>query len=388
MSTIKTYSDPERQDKPSASGFDRIAHCPGSIEAERGLPQLPEQQVTADGVAIHEALESGFDEELNMTQAEIADKLRKMEERELVNWLDHYNIMEAHSYSPVVLRETRFWIRDTITLDPIASAKPDVVYHAGDYGFIVNFKAGFKKPTASELSWQSRIEVLAFWHERMERSQSVKAIRGAFAASRLSSHFDSTDYTLDDLLRIEREFRHILWRSEQRNAPRVPGVHCRYCRAQAYCREAATYALVVASRVPVLADGGKQSLAIAQAVHRMTPAELAHVHERESLVKAMFDAVEARMKALPKEELASIGYALVPGNKNKKVTDPATAFARLETLLSPQERIQCISIGRGKAAVLVAAKENISSAAAKEKVDAAIGDAMIEVPGNPKLKPL
>lgn len=76
----------ERGGMSSASGLDRVANCPGSQAAEKGLEPLPVDDIADEGTRIHESFESGDDSDLDMTQREIAEKLRAMEQRELDNW--------------------------------------------------------------------------------------------------------------------------------------------------------------------------------------------------------------------------------------------------------------------------------------------------------------
>ena len=82
----------DRGELPSASSMDRCYHCPGSPAAERGLTALTIESVTADGTAIHEAIETGDDEDLGLSQAEIKDRLVGMEKRAIDQWkMDIFN---------------------------------------------------------------------------------------------------------------------------------------------------------------------------------------------------------------------------------------------------------------------------------------------------------
>lgn len=372
----------DRANLPSASSWDRLVRCPGSWQAEQGLPELPTQQVTQDGDDIHAAVETGDDSDLGLTQKEIVAKLREMEEREVANFADHYNLAGPAK----VIREERFWIRDWITLERVASARPDVIHlFPGGYTFVGNFKTGFADLTPSELNWQCRLEVLAVWHGILDHATTVKVIRGALLSSRLSTTFDSTDYNLDDLITLENAIRTTLWRAKHLHSERVPGRHCRYCKAQGVCREAATYSLVVASQVPQL---DKPELAAVEAVSRMTPAELAFVFKRKTTIEAIFKSVTERLKSLPKDDLAAVGYQLAPGVNGIEVTDFAGAFQALGNLLSPEERVQCAKLLLGRAEELIAAKNATSKKAAKEQLRTTLAEWTIPKIGNPRLKPV
>lgn len=370
----------ERELLPSASGIDKLANCPGSFAAEQGLSPLPEQDVTKDGTNIHQALADGDDSNLPTTQREIAQHLANMEKRELETWISDFNLNTAEMKS---VREHRFWLRDPKTLELLASAKPDVVYVQGQHALIVDFKSGFKDPSPSESNWQLRVQSIAIHQEY----PYFEHIRSATAHSRLSSKFDATDYTLDDLRRVRRAFVDVLWRAKQPDAPRVPGPHCRYCKANGLCREKAVYDSIAASQLPVR-SGKSDQMALIQAVGLLTPPELAHLWRRKSSMETAYNAIEFRMKSLPKDVLADLGYELAPGNKNKEITDVATAFQRLATVLTDDERMQCLNIVRGRTADKLAERTNISKKAAQEQIDQALGDVLIEKPGNPRLKEL
>lgn len=283
----------------------------------------------------------------------------------------------------IVEREKRLWVRDRSTLELITSAKLDVFYILGTHALIIDAKSGFRTPTPSERNWQLKCQVVALWQAHPE----LEHIRAATAHSRLSSSFDATDYDIEDIKRAEREIRQVIWRSQQPEAPRVPGAHCRYCRALGVCREAATHSLVVAHGGKLLPTGKPDQLAIIESVGRMTPGELAFVHKKEPLAKAFFDSVEARMKQLPEDVLAGIGYRLADGNRLRNIIDPATAFARLDGEFKA-DRLAGLKLTVGRIADAHAERTGISKKEATEKIYAAMGDVVVEKEGNKRLKAL
>ena len=378
LSKTKTIDggDEERAGLPSASSMPRYAACAGSRAMEQGLPEPPSDSTQETGVNVHAAMETGDDSDLEMDEKDIAAKLREFEEREVASWREDFSLG-----TPIVIREQRMWIRDRKTLDPVASARPDVVFTSGVHGAVVNYKSGFAQQTPSDRNWQCRTEVIALWHEHPD----LEHIRGAILASRLNTKFDATDYDVNDLRRIETELRHILWRTQQSDAPRVPGAHCRWCKARGVCREAAVYGMIVQADMP-LAKGKPDQIDLLARVARMSPAELAFVHERRATMDIVFGAVEHALKQLPKDTLESVGYKLVDGNKNYPIPDEIvpTAWQKLLEVLSEEERIQTIKITRGKVETLLRDKEGLTKDAAKERVIKLLG--LQEKIGNHKLK--
>lgn len=379
MTTQPTDERDNREGLPSASSMDKFAKCPGSWAAERGMTELPMLAVTQAGTDIHEAMESDEDENLDVSEKEITERLREMRERETINFKAYYNT----PHEAKIIVEERFWIRNRRTLELLSSARPDYCCVPGDGNFaalVINWKTGYKKPTPSELSWQSRTEVISLWHQ----FPKLKIIRGAFASSRLSTEWDSTDYTLEDLERIEMELFHVVWRTKQPHAERVPGPHCRYCRANGICREKAVYDLIIASYVPIV-DGKPDQLAVLESVGKLMPKEMGFLYDRKLSVTTGYDNLKARMLALPDDVLAEAGHKKGPGNQNKVIVDVPTAFLRLGKLLTDAERAQCIKIVRGPAAEILAEKENITKKTAGERILEALGDTVVDKPGNPKL---
>lgn len=360
----------------SASSIDRHWHCAGSRAAEKDLPELRVEEVAETGTKIHASLESGDDEDLELSEREIKEKLSNMERAALDQWMEEFpSESKVETY-----RERRLWIRDRSTLDLLASAQLDVYHIRDTYAEAVDFKTGFAEQTPSERNWQLRVQALALWHEYPHLTH----IRMAIAHSRLSSKFDACDFTVADLQNVERDLQFLIWKSEQPDAPRVPGSHCRWCRARGVCAESATYALVVAQAKEF--GTLKNSLDVAAMIQRMTPSQLKFIHERKSLAVEIMDGAIQRLKGLPPEQLALLGLKLADGAKLKPVTNVKLAYERLEAVLGRERMMDVISVARGKAADVLCEQQQTTLKAAKEKVDEILGDALTEKEGAKRLK--
>lgn len=380
LENMQQSAQGDRLGLPSASGMDRVIRCPGSIAAERGLPEPEKLAITESGTAIHEALHTGDEEALGMTEREIKDNLYEMERVALVKWHNDGFLNDNLKTE----REKRYWLRDE-SLSPVASGQPDVI-HFGEKSFLlINFKTGYADPTPSELNWQSRTEVVVTWfnHPQMEHA------RAGIAASRLTSKLDTTDYDRADYERFKREIFHAVWRAQQPDAPRVPGDHCRWCKAKALCRENAVYNMIIASRVPV-APGKPDDMSIIQAIHHLSPAELGFFYARKGSLEVAMEAAKERLLSMSEEELKSAGFQKMQGSQIGTITSDILAFQRLAAILTPEERLQCIKIVRGRAVELysehVVEGKHPTQKASKAAVEAALGDVLVFREGNPKLK--
>lgn len=372
----------ERQGLSSASSFARLYACPGSAAAERGLSELPKDDTTDEGTQIHDALHTGDDSGLALTPKQIKQNLEAMELRARENWAAEFNITDM-----LVVRETRFWLRNPTTLELIASAKPDVVCISGKRASTTDFKSGFADTTPSERNMQLRVQSIAIFQEF-----NVEHVRAAIAHSRLSSHFDSVDFELEDLRRVEKEIVHTVWRSEQSDAPRIPGAHCRYCRANGACFEKAVYDQIASAHLPVIATGKKgDELTMIEAVNRLTPEQLAFLHRRKPSLEVAYLAIEHRLKSLPEDVLQSIGYELAKGNRIREITDAATAFARLAPLMKHDkgdDRLAGLKLVIGKMSEALADRTGVSLESAKNQIYSALGDVVLEREGNKRLRPI
>lgn len=279
-------------------------------------------------------------------------------------------------------REQRLWIRNRANLGLIASAQLDVYFIYGSNALAIDFKTGFSEQTPSERNWQLKTQALALWHEY----PNLKHIRMAIAHSRLSSKFDACDFTVRDLEMVERDLLFLVWKSEQPDAPRVPGAHCRWCKARGLCPESATMALVVSKGVEF--GSLKNSLDVAALIKTLTPSQLKFIYERRSLANEIIEGSVQRLKTLPPEQLALIGLKLDNGASLKPITNTKLAYERLEQVLGKPAMMEVISVARGKAAEVLCEQQQITLKAAKEKVDAILGDAITPKEGAKRLKPI
>lgn len=355
--------DPERGDLPSASGMERFIACPGSALAQRGLPPLPEQKVTAQGTGIHGAMETGDATDLAEDEQEIACRLEKLELKAVADWSEA-NGFDEHDRSGMARKaEVRNWIRDRKTLEPIASAKKDVYYVVREFALIIDFKSGFKDATPSERNWQLLTQAVALWHEHPE----VMDFTVGIAASRLRSTLDLAHYGVEELRYAEFQINAAVWRAQQPNAPRSPGLWCQYCRANGVCPTAAAYSLIQKSRLdPCLGPIGFQL-----EIQQMDVSQMADVWRRSKIGAFIFEAVKNRLERMPVELLASVGLGLKDGAEVRKITDVTAARAKLAMILTPAEIDGCSSLALGKLAA-AAKKGSLSGKQAAQLVDATL----------------
>jgi hypothetical protein len=287
----------ERAGLPSASGMEQVANCPDSRRMQSLCPPEAPQEVTLQGTLIALARETGDDSFLSFTESDIVERLKAQEEQMVADWVKEYGVEPVE-----VQREVRFWVRDQHTLEPMASAKPDVVFLNAfeDAALIIDDKSGFLDPTPAPSNWQLRTQAVALWHEYPRLTR----VRVAWSRARLGQRSSHADYTREDLVVSQREIARAVWNSLQPDASRHSGKWCKYCRAKAVCHEAHAYAMVPLAQLGVPTTKG----AIEQRVALLPPSALAAIKRKATLITAILDAVTANLKALPPETLDELGF--------------------------------------------------------------------------------
>ena len=285
----------ERRGLTSASNFDRRVYCPGSgtLEATVNTPDS-KSEVSEFGDEVHHAVAVEDMSELGLTAEKVATRLSSITEQALIEWCKENNFSGASK----IIKEERFWIADRNTGVDVCSAKPDFVAAHSQQALIIDLKTGFKAVTPASGNWQLKVQLVALdqFLGPFERA------RVAIAQHRLGpDKYDACDYTRDDIDQAYFEILFYLRRSNNPDAERVPGAHCRYCRAKAFCAEYAAYGMMPMVRAEMVAPPKKKEIYAKVAL--LPVKSLAFIESRRSAAENLFDAVKERMKSLPKETL-------------------------------------------------------------------------------------
>lgn len=374
----------ERLGLPSASGGERWYNCPGSIAMEAQAPPEAPSDEALQGDEIHEALESEDFTELDAEGRTIAEQLKAQEEKAVAKWKQ--DAKETGKVS--VHREERLWLKKSRTQpQPVASAKVDVLYIGDKSALVIDTKTGYLNVTPAYRNIQARIQALAVWHE-FPRVQHVQA---GISAYRFRGSWDPVDYYVPELVQSEQELTFNLWRTKQPHAPRVPGPWCKYCRAKAFCPQAASFGML-----PLVHTGPalmKKPDVIAK-VQTLDPPQVAFILEHAPMIKNFLEAVKDRAMGFSDEELASVGWHKVPTGNMRSVPDIQKLWAEIHRsgLLTEEEFRACLKATLGKIEEALVAKitkntavsEKVALASAKQIISPAV-----ELkPKQPTLKPI
>lgn len=329
-------TDDIRKGRPSASGMQRIALCPGSWLAEKGYPDETSEAAEA-GTRLHKHMELGTLPE-------------DPEEAEAVEWCRTQERLLLEKYvAPMgadrVLREVRWW-----SADESFSGQGDVVYVHDGCALIVDYKFGRGSVPAAASNMQlAALAKLAF-----DNLADIKVVFCAILqpfASRQEPR--AVRYQLADVPQLRRYFGHLLAEAARPGARRVPGEEqCWYCRARAAC-PACMEMVKSATGGPASADLSQGLSTPRQQLSEATscwadwsPEKKAEAVRLAGLAKKWAEAVERKAKADLKAGFAIPGCSLTKGSSSFKVTDAQGAFARLHELLglSGEEFSACCSV--------------------------------------------
>lgn len=288
---------------PSASSGEIFYSCAGSLQLEKEAPPETPSTEAIQGSEIAEALASDEFAGLDETGRTIAENLREQRLKALDEWQKQF---DEPTSGLTFHKEVRFWIRDRTTQAKVASAKPDFAAIGKRAALSIDEKTGYLRVTSASRNIQARIQALSLWHV-FPKLQNVRAIISAY---RFRGRVDPVDYNLATLGEAERELFFNLWRTQQPHAVRTAGKWCRYCKGLSICDQNAAMALL-----PVVHTGPeiRKKADVEELVRRLTTPQKAFIQERKTMITNFLDANSDSLRALPAEELASVGLQLVPG---------------------------------------------------------------------------
>ena len=352
----------ERQGKPSASSMERYALCPGSFQAERGLPDVKTED-SASGDRIHAALAG----------QRVDPPLTDDEERTFFACQSQANtLLDAIvPHRDEMHLERRYW------WGAQWSGKPDVV--AIDtlqaHALVLDYKTGRGEVASAEGNMQLRALAVLVAVEHQLHKVTVAIVQP------LAGESSACVYTLEDLSRADQEVLAILTAINKPDAPRRPSAKaCQYCKAKATCPEAreASVALPLAN-VPE----GTTAPAIAAT---LTGETLGEFLKRAEFATKVIDACRDEAKRRLESGETVPGWKLKPGSVRETITDPTKVFTRFAELGGTQDKfLPCVSVTKGKLKDAVKAITGAKGKALDQQLDAMLEGCTESKPTSPSL---
>jgi hypothetical protein len=344
----------ERRGLPSASSFERLLLCPGSLTMERGLPDVS-SAIAEEGTFLHEVLAGKHAiADLEPDDAVLLERVIELE-KELAYTALGDNPAE-------IIREQRLWYGERF------SGSFDALFLTLDrsQALIVDYKFGYIPVANIAENIQLRAYALL-----VSKTYGIKDIFVAVIQPRCASPKEICRYTVNDLLRAEEQIVSVLDAAHVEQAPRNAGaIQCKYCKANAVCPEARQ---VVEAIVPAL-NNGHGPLDIDKRLELMPAKDLSQFLDICDGAEGIIDSARKEAKRRLTEGLDVPDYRLKPGNEVRKIEDPVKAYDCLKAAgVTASEFMGCCSVPVGKLESLFTIKKGLKGKGAKDAFNAAMG---------------
>ena len=344
----------ERNGKPSASGFSRLALCPGSWNLESTLPEQQANQYMQLGTDVHAVLadQKPF-EELSEEGQEIATRC-------LNDFSTLIGQLDLGERTKEVIEE-RFWYTDELLGEDTFSGAIDRIDFFGDeVAVVTDYKTG--RTAQSKASENQQLKAYAVLVKK-----AFPELKTIFVAiiQPLAGGTTIAEYNEAELTAANNEICGIVLASSFPNAPRNPSIDaCKWCRAKGICpdaygqAQAATTTLQVASSV---------------AVSTLSNEELASLDAKSLIVEDFIDEIRKELKARLMGGAQIAGLSLGKGRITRNVTDTAAAISALSSVLSYDAIMDCAKISVSSLEKAYAKAKGIKAKDAKTALDDALG---------------
>jgi len=338
----------ERNGKPSASGFSRLALCPGSWNLEQTLPQQEENQYMKLGTDIHAVLadQKPF-EELSEEGQEIATRC-------LSEYSDMIRQLDLGSITKSVVEE-RFWYDDLFS-----GAIDRIDFFGEETAIVSDYKTG--RTAQSKASENTQLKAYAVLVKNA--FPELKTILVSIIQP-LAGGTTIAEYNEEELAAAKKEIVGIVHASSFPNAPRNPSPDaCKWCRAKGICpdaygnAQAATTTLQVASSV---------------AVSTLSNEELASLDAKALIVEDFIDEIRKELKSRLMAGSQIAGLSLSKGRTIRNVTDTNAAISALSGVLSHDSIMDCAKISVSSLEKAYAKAKGIKGKDAKAALDEILG---------------
>lgn len=309
------------------SGAHRWMACPGSVEAERGLPDSDSVH-SREGTTAHALAEMAFQRN-RPCEAWLGDEIEGVAvDGEMAEHVQTYvDALRDYAEGAEIVE-----IEAKLDLAPLRPPAP--MHGTSDAWFwyptsgllrVVDLKYGRGVVVEAEGNPQLRYYALMAWVRlatlAKAKAAAVKEVEVVVIQPR-AFHPDGPirveRFPLADLKVFGRDLLLAAKRVHQPNPPRVAGEHCRFCRAKLTCGEFRGKALAVAQ---VEFDDVAEGEAMPPDPAALTPAQLGTVLANADILEAWLKVVKARVLHELESGRPVPGWALKPKRANRQWAD-------------------------------------------------------------------
>jgi CRISPR/Cas system-associated exonuclease Cas4 (RecB family) len=347
----------ERNGKPSASGFSRLALCPGSWNLEQTLPPQEENKYMALGTAVHAVLagQAEFDT-LTEDGQDIATRC-------LSQFSEMIGQLDLGERTKEVIEE-RFWYDDLFS-----GAIDRIDFFGEDTAVVTDYKTGRVAQSGAAENYQLRAYAVLVKKAYPELKTILVAIIQPLADGKTIA-----EYNEEDLAKAEEEIVGIVTASQSNDAIRTPSPDaCKWCRAKSICpevRRAHKELEVVSSSV----------------VPQLSNEEILAVDEKAEVVLDFIDEVRKEMKARMMAGQQFAGRSLTEGRKTRSVTDALAVISALAGVVEQSDILSCSKLSVTSLEKVYAKARGLKGKDAKQQFEDALGWLIETTTSEPSIK--
>ena len=299
--------------KLSASSAHRWMLCPGSVNAEAGLPDktspFAEEGTQAHDVA-EKALTGGWDAATFWLRKDLAEHLQ--------TYIDYVRAI-PHDFRVIEQRvDFSDWIPDGFGTADAICIKDDLIH-------IVDLKFGQGVPVFAEMNPQAMLYALGAYSD-YEFMFDLKRVKISIVQPRIDN-ISEWEIDIPDLLKWGQVAETAALETQHAGAQRVPGEkQCRWCKAKPTCP--ALYDMTA----EIIGRDFKQ-LDELQPVGSLADARMREALDARPLIESWLAAIESVVKERLVDGTGFQGYKLVEGRSNRNWGDEQEAAVALVRLL-------------------------------------------------------
>ena len=346
----------ERNGKPSASGFSRLALCPGSWNLEATLPPQEENKYMALGTAVHAVLagQAEFDT-LTEDGQDIATRC-------LSQFSEMIGQLDLGERTKEVIEE-RFWY------DDLFSGAIDRIDFFGDTAVVTDYKTGRVAQSGAAENYQLRAYAVLVKKAFPQLKTILVAIIQPLAAGKTIA-----EYNEEDLARAEEEIVGIVRASQKHDAIRTPSPDaCKWCRAKSICPE-------------VRGTHKELEVVSSAVVPRLSNEEILAIDEKAEVVLDFIEEVRKEMKARMMAGQQFAGRSLTEGRKTRSVTDALAVISALSGVVEQSDILSCSKLSVTSLEKVYAKAKGLKGKDAKQQFEDALGWLIETTTGEPSIK--
>ena len=346
----------ERNGKPSASGFSRLALCPGSWNLEQTLPPQEENKYMALGTAVHAVLAGQADfDTLTEDGQDIATRC-------LSQFSEMIGQLDLGERTKEVIEE-RFWY------DDLFSGAIDRIDFFGDTAVVTDYKTGRVAQSGAAENYQLRAYAVLVKKAYPELKTILVAIIQPLGACKTIA-----EYNEEDLARAEEEIVGIVRASQKHDAIRTPSPDaCKWCRAKSICPEV---------------RGTHKELEVVSnsVVPQLSNEEILAIDEKAEVVLDFIEEVRKEMKARMMAGQQFAGRSLTEGRKTRSVSDTQSVISALSGVVEQSDVLACTKVSITALEKAFAKSKGLKGKDSKQQFEDALGWLIETTIGEPSIK--